>query len=184
MSDSGTEHRATKVSEACFASFELDGFCARNRSPRLCFCEMGRWVRSAEYVRFCWTRVVVALDIPLNDRQLDVLEWVGEGCPARDWPNSTYKTVAVALQNRRLLTISKKGGQWRADLLDAGRHYLAHGAYPPGHMQPKKRSRTTPAPTPGSDSGRSHMPDPRGRRRLVGRNPTRRRRPLRSHPRL
>ena len=105
--------------------------------------------------------MVVALDIPLNDRQLDVLEWVGEGCPARDWPNSTYKTVAVALQNRRLLTISKKGGQWRADLLDAGRHYLAHGAYPPGHMQPKKRSRTTPAPTPGSDSGRSHMPDPR-----------------------
>lgn len=104
---------------------------------------------------------MVALDTPLNDRQLDVLTWVGQGCPARDWPNPTYKTVAIALQNRRLLTISKKGGQWRADLLDAGRHYLTHGTYPPGHLQPKKRHRTTPAPTAGSASsrpGRSDQP--------------------------
>lgn len=117
-------------------------------------------VQSAGCVRFWWTRAVVALvDVPLNDRQLDVLAWVGEGCPARDWPNPTYKTVAIALQNRRLLTVSKKGGQWRADLLDAGRHYLAHGTYPPGHLQPKKRSRTTPAPTTRSETARSRPSD-------------------------
>ena len=108
---------------------------------------------------------MVALDTPLNDRQLDVLTWVGEGCLARDWPNQAYKTVAIALQNRRLLTISKKGGQWRADLLDAGHHYLAHGTYPPGHLQPKKRSRTTPPPAAGGASSRPGRTDPPGRER-------------------
>ena len=110
---------------------------------------------------------MVALDTPLNDRQLDVLTWVGQGCPARDWPNQAYKTVAIALQNRRLLTISKKGGRWRADLLDAGRHYLAHGTYPPGHLQPKKRSRTTPTPTAGGAPGRPGRADPPRREQLA-----------------
>lgn len=111
--------------------------------------------------RFCWNRVVVALDAPLNDRQLDVLGWVGQGCPAREWPNSTYKTVAVALQNRRLLTISKKGGTWQAELLDAGRHYLTHGTYPPGHLQPKNRSGTTTAvPASVGPSGGTQTPGP------------------------
>ncbi len=44
----------------------------------------------------------------------------GRRAPRPGWPNPTYKTVAIALQNRRLLTISKKGGLWRADLLDSG----------------------------------------------------------------
>ncbi|WP_072691538.1 hypothetical protein [Rhodococcus marinonascens] len=83
---------------------------------------------------------MVALDTPLNTRQLEVLGWVGEECPAREWPDSTYKTVAIALQNRRLIAISKKGGLWSASILDAGRHYLDHGTYPHGHLKPKKRS--------------------------------------------
>ncbi|NMM92383.1 hypothetical protein B2J88_50515 [Rhodococcus sp. SRB_17] len=82
---------------------------------------------------------MVALDTPLNNRQLEVLRWVGEQCPPREWPDSTYKTVAAALQNRRLITVSKKGGRWTATLLDAGRYYLDHGTYPDGHLKPKKR---------------------------------------------
>jgi hypothetical protein len=42
----------------------------------------------------------------------------------------TYKTTAIALQNRRLVTVSKRGGVWRAEIVDAGRHYLTHGTYP------------------------------------------------------
>lgn len=63
---------------------------------------------------------------------------MGAGCPAREWPDSTYKTVAIALQNRRLIAISKKGGAWSASVLDAGRHYLGHGTYPLGHLKPKR----------------------------------------------
>lgn len=36
----------------------------------------------------------------LNESQLAVLRWIADGCPERDWPNNTYKTTAVALQNR------------------------------------------------------------------------------------
>jgi len=43
----------------------------------------------------------------------------------------TYKTTAVALQGRRLVTVSRKGGVWAAVTAAAGDHYLRHGNYPP-----------------------------------------------------
>ncbi|BCN66518.1 hypothetical protein RE9431_49730 (plasmid) [Prescottella equi] len=96
--------------------------------------------------------MVVALDTPLNARQLEILQWVGAGCQAREWPDSTYKTVAIALQNRRLIAISKKGGTWSASVLDAGRHYLDHGTYPIGHLKPKRA-----APSPSSTAIRDRQ---------------------------
>jgi hypothetical protein len=41
-----------------------------------------------------------------------------------------YKTTALALQGRRLVTVSRKGGVWRAVTTTAGEHYLRHGANP------------------------------------------------------
>ncbi|MEU5552841.1 helix-turn-helix domain-containing protein [Micromonospora sp. NPDC047793] len=41
----------------------------------------------------------------------------------------TYKTTAIALQNRRLVAVSKKGGVWRAEPTDAGRYYAEHGCH-------------------------------------------------------
>lgn len=64
---------------------------------------------------------------------MEVLRWVVEGCPQRDWPNETHKTSAVALQNRRLVTVSRKNGAWKAVATDAGRYFAEHGTYPPGH---------------------------------------------------
>jgi len=66
---------------------------------------------------------------PVNARQLEVLRWVADGCPEGVMTDFSYKTTAVALRNRRLLKVSKRGG-WRAELTDDGRYYLAHGAYP------------------------------------------------------
>jgi excisionase family DNA binding protein len=43
----------------------------------------------------------------------------------------TYKTVAVALQSRRLVVVSRKGGVWRADLTPAGHFYVEHGHHAP-----------------------------------------------------
>lgn len=82
------------------------------------------------------------LDYPLNDRQLDVLGWIRDGCPKRVWKDTTYKHVAIALQSRRLVEVSKRGGAWSAAILPAGLHYLAHGDYPPGHWMTRK-SRTS-----------------------------------------
>ncbi|WP_411139038.1 hypothetical protein [Streptomyces sp. C10] len=78
----------------------------------------------------------------LNERQLAVLEWVGKGCPEGSWASTTYKTSCLALQNRGLVTVARRGGVWNAVLTDAGRHYLAHGTYP----APKSPARVLPIP--------------------------------------
>ena len=70
------------------------------------------------------------LDQPLNDRQLQVLGWIAEGCPVGVMDGYSYKLTAGALRDRRLVTVSKKGGVWRAAPTERGTHYLAHGAYP------------------------------------------------------
>lgn len=83
----------------------------------------------------------VSLNAPLNDRQFDVLRWIQEGCPLGRWTDYTYKHVAMALQSRRLVEVSKRGGVWNAAILPAGLHYLANGGYPPTHWTTRK-SRT------------------------------------------
>jgi hypothetical protein len=67
---------------------------------------------------------------PLSDRQVEVLRWIADGCPDGVMTDFTYKTTAVALQNRRLVTVSKRGGVWRSAIADAGQYYLTHGTYP------------------------------------------------------
>lgn len=80
----------------------------------------------------------MALDLPLNDRQLDVLRWISDGCPDGRWTDFTFKTTANALAWRRLVTVSKRGGVWSAALLPAGEHYLATKQYPPGHWSKRR----------------------------------------------
>lgn len=66
----------------------------------------------------------------LNARQVEVLTWIAGGCPDGVMTGSTYKTTAVALQGRRLVTVSKRRGIWSASVTDAGRYYLENGRYP------------------------------------------------------
>jgi hypothetical protein len=81
----------------------------------------------------------VALDTPLNTRQLEVLRWISEGCPDGRWTDYTYKTTAKSLQHRRLVTVTKKSG-WKATIEPAGVYYLKHGDYPADHFPNKRRS--------------------------------------------
>jgi len=60
----------------------------------------------------------------LNARQVEVLQWIADGSPDGVIEGHAFKVTAVALQNRRLVTISKKGGIWRADVTESGVHYL------------------------------------------------------------
>jgi hypothetical protein len=79
---------------------------------------------------------------PLNDRQLRVLSWIGNGCPDGVWSDHTYKASALALQNRHLAVVSKRGGVWRAELTDDGWFYIKEGEYPPSRRKPTARART------------------------------------------
>jgi hypothetical protein len=72
---------------------------------------------------------VVNLVGPINARQLKVLRWIAGGCPDGVMKDA-YKTTAIALQGRRLVTVSRKGGGWRAELTDVGSQCLRHGTYP------------------------------------------------------
>lgn len=60
----------------------------------------------------------------LNPRQLDVLQWIATGCPERVMKDLTYKTIVLALQNRRLVTVSKRHGIWSALITEDGGNYL------------------------------------------------------------
>jgi hypothetical protein len=70
-------------------------------------------------------------DQPLNDRQLEVLRWVGDGCPDSVMTGHAHKISASALHDRRLVTVTRKRGAWQATLTLAGAHYLEHGQHPP-----------------------------------------------------
>jgi hypothetical protein len=72
---------------------------------------------------------------PLNPRQLEVLQWISDGCPPNTMSGDTHKLSAQALKNRRLVTVSKRGGVWIATVTDAGAYYLAHDRYPNGHWR-------------------------------------------------
>ena len=72
----------------------------------------------------------VQRNAPLSVRQIQVLQWIGQGCPDRAWPDFTYKTTTYALAARDLVKVDRRHGSWSAVLTDAGRFYLEHGHYP------------------------------------------------------
>jgi hypothetical protein len=77
---------------------------------------------------------------PLNDRQVEVLRWISDGCPDAVMEGHAYKTTAKALHHRKLVVVSKKGGQWTAVITEAGTYYLEHGQH--------RASATATVPTP------------------------------------
>jgi hypothetical protein len=94
---------------------------------------------------------------PLSEYQLFILQWIADGCPDGVMSGYAYKTTAIALQNRRLVLVSKRGGGWSAAVTDAGRHYLDTGTYP----APDTSRRTPTATAPPSDGDRVRAARPR-----------------------
>lgn len=52
----------------------------------------------------------------VNARQLEVLQWIADGCPEGKWPPESvgYKTTAAALKSRGLVTVRGHGPTWTA----------------------------------------------------------------------
>ncbi|MGX5213760.1 hypothetical protein ACWKT3_34560 [Streptomyces violaceus] len=92
---------------------------------------------------------------PLNDRQLALPTRIGDGTDPVTSDSPELALTARALKERRLITMPKQGGKWRAEITDAGRFYLEHGHHPdrPEPAQRKQRlagseqrARATPSP--------------------------------------
>ena len=82
----------------------------------------------------------------VNEKQLAVLRWIGEGCPEGVWDTGSdvHKVSAAALRSRRLVTIEKIDARWHAQLTAAGEFFLANSQYPSGHWaeRPEKQRQT------------------------------------------
>lgn len=107
---------------------------------------------------------------PLSERQDKVLSWVADGCPDGVWSDYSYKHTAYALAARELVTVDRRRGSWSAEMTDQGRHYLAHGTYPPspagsGTAAPERKS---PSPSPR----RNAAPSPAERSDTTDKSPT------------
>jgi excisionase family DNA binding protein len=85
----------------------------------------------------------------LTERQVEVLRWVGDGCPAKDWPDEGHKVMARAMSYRGLVDVRRKNKRWTATITEAGRYYLDHGHPPP---------RPEPEPEPGLRSQSRRTP--------------------------
>ncbi len=100
------------------------------------------------------------MDRRVNDRQLEVLQWIADGCPDGKWPENdfSYKTSAWALKARGLVTIKGHARTWTAAVTEAGTHYIEHGAFPPAalprHPDPPRRHQR--AGRPPGRSGSAH----------------------------
>lgn len=70
------------------------------------------------------------MTLSLNDAQIRVLQWVLDGADLNNPPSSTFKTSAVALQNRGLVELDKRRGRWSIAITDAGKFYLERGRHP------------------------------------------------------
>ncbi|MDG4803735.1 hypothetical protein [Micromonospora sp. WMMD980] len=72
----------------------------------------------------------------LNERQVALLRQIADGDNLSTPEGAPHRTSARALQTRRLIDITRKGGLWRATVTEAGRYYLEHGSHPedPAHL--------------------------------------------------
>src|SRR4051794_33168856 len=61
----------------------------------------------------------------LNQKQIELLQWIDEGCTG-DGPGEgyAYRVSAAALRSRGLVKVTGKGSRWAATITDAGRKYL------------------------------------------------------------
>lgn len=63
----------------------------------------------------------------LSHSQIEVLRWIADGSPERDWPDYGHRVSARTLASRGLVVVRGRGEGWRAEVTDRGRQVLAGG---------------------------------------------------------
>ena len=61
----------------------------------------------------------------LTERQKTVLQWINDGCPDNDWPETYYKGSARMMASYDLVKIKGRGKEWQAQITQRGRDVLA-----------------------------------------------------------
>jgi hypothetical protein len=69
----------------------------------------------------------------LTEWQVEVLRWIGDGCPGGVMEGDKHRISAAALRNRGFVTTSGRGDTWLAKITGEGREYLdqVDGPEPP-----------------------------------------------------
>jgi hypothetical protein len=103
------------------------GHDLRGQNPKVT-CERTRWG--------------MAQRMTLTQRQIDVLRWIGDGCPDGMMVEEGFpeRITAGALRNRSLVTTKGRGSTWSAAITEAGGEYLARvdGPNPPIPREPNR----------------------------------------------
>ncbi|MBB5152932.1 hypothetical protein [Saccharopolyspora phatthalungensis] len=80
---------------------------------------------------------------PLNENQLDLLKRVDASEDLSGPEHARLRHSANAVRDRGLITISKRGGVWRAEMTKAGRFYLDQGHHPDDPRYRNERAQPT-----------------------------------------
>lgn len=77
----------------------------------------------------------------LTEQQVEVLRWIGDGCPAGVMPDTHHRIIAAALRRRGLVRVTGKRKTWSATVTSSGREYLeaVDGPNPPIPRRPNKK---------------------------------------------
>lgn len=94
---------------------------------------------------------------PLKEHQLLLLRRIGEGDDLSGPDGVDQRLSARALQTRRLVDVSRRGGVWRAQITDAGRFYLDNGVHP-DHPDRLMEATTTPRQLGRTTTGKQGKP--------------------------
>ena len=90
----------------------------------------------------------------LSNKQMDVLQWIADGCPERDWVDFSHRISARSLTNRGLVKVRGHGPTWTAEMTEAGQAFLsgARDDRPALEVQGRRRPQQS-AATPLGISG-------------------------------
>jgi hypothetical protein len=83
----------------------------------------------------------------LTPKQIELLDWVRDGCPDDVYEGNAHRASARALATRGLLKVKGHGADWTVTLTDAGRHWKPGKPVPrPAPVRLPNRSAAPPAP--------------------------------------
>lgn len=76
----------------------------------------------------------------LTEAQVELLRWVGQGCPDGVYDGVHHRISAASLARRGLITVEGRGPTWSASVVEVGKDYLAQvdGPTPPVPRQPNE----------------------------------------------
>jgi hypothetical protein len=85
-----------------------------------------------------------------TELQLEVLQWIADGCPTGVMADPKFKVSAYALDRRNLVRVKRRKNPWIAEITNEGKELLANGGA--ADLSPARRATAAPsAPRPSAE---------------------------------